>query len=618
MRKQIFAAISAFMLCLTPLTVSADGTISTGSEAAEEINLSDYTTDYDALHEADGVMFSGNQVLITFDLMVQVEGCCIDPDQMEWEISGTADATYTSDSFFESLSYEENYANTYCLITAESAGTVCVKGTEIDPYTQTEIGTFYWNLNVGEDGNFDGTVNHDEPTELPDWIPQSFAEAMEFHNTYGKNRVADDLICCVRLEQTGRDDYAIDAGTSTADYILLSQALYTFTMPEKPDETDTEAYEAYLQQLDELGISESDADYVDVSFQYEVFVYKPTSAGTLSLDWAAGFGLTNPYAVMHFDIAEDGTITQTDLFSWLPDSADEYHAFHAAYGGVTVQNGYIVYCDNVAIDGGYQLYTEQTGIGRAELILDYSISETTLVPIDGGGGNTIMVYKPVTPGTLKMTFTQEQYWLPDSAVSTIVKCFEIGNDGSIKEIDESEVIELNPGDCNLDGTVSVADMIMLQKYLLGKSALTCWQNADLCTDNRINAFDLCIMKQTLLEQSASQTIQLTADTESVSTAEAAPVVTFRLDANNYALPTPNDALPAAMLYDADTDELIAVMTEEGSNIYTCTLEIDNSNMGTLHFYATVNGKDGCQGDTVKSDIVSVEILHVYPVTQTES
>ena len=51
------------------------------------------------------------------------------------------------------------------------------------------------------------------------------------------------------------------------------------------------------------------------------------------------------------------------------------------------------------------------------------------------------------------------------------------------------------GDCNLDGAVNVADAVMLQKWLLGASDnLTCWRNADVCKDNIIDVFDLCILR----------------------------------------------------------------------------------------------------------------------------
>ena len=55
------------------------------------------------------------------------------------------------------------------------------------------------------------------------------------------------------------------------------------------------------------------------------------------------------------------------------------------------------------------------------------------------------------------------------------------------------------GDCNLDGTVSVADVVMLQKWLLASSdQLTCWRNADMNKDHTIDVFDLSLLKRMLL------------------------------------------------------------------------------------------------------------------------
>lgn len=57
------------------------------------------------------------------------------------------------------------------------------------------------------------------------------------------------------------------------------------------------------------------------------------------------------------------------------------------------------------------------------------------------------------------------------------------------------------GDCNLDGTVSIADVVMLQKWLLCASdTLTCWRHADLCRDQIIDVFDLTMLKRMIIEQ----------------------------------------------------------------------------------------------------------------------
>ncbi len=476
MKKKVFAAISALAVCLMPMTAYAGNVILIDPDTPE-IDLTDYITDCTALRKAKPVMFSEYQALVSFQLPVMVEGCVITPNTMEWEVSGTADVTYETDSFFDSVSYDENYANSYCLITANSPGTVYVKGTEYSLH-DSDGTEFYFNLTVGEDGNFEETVTYDEPVEASflDWIPKNFSEAMEFHNTYGKNHVEDGLICCVRKEQLDKDDYAIDASTSTAEYELLSQKVYEYTAS---DETDY-------------------ADYAAVDFKYEVYVYQPTSAGTLSLDWAAGFGISNEYAVMHFDIAEDGTITQTDLCGWLPDCYKEYKAFEK---GITIQNGYIVYCDFVQTSAGYDLYVDQLGTGRVEQIMDYTVCDDSIMPPPPGTGSyVIRVYTPVTSGTLKMTFTQERSWEDDGALSTIIKFYEIGNDGSIREIEDTEVITPLQGDCNLDGKFSVVDVVMLQKWLFGSGEISCWQNADYCPDGKLNGFDLAFMKRELLKK----------------------------------------------------------------------------------------------------------------------
>lgn len=56
------------------------------------------------------------------------------------------------------------------------------------------------------------------------------------------------------------------------------------------------------------------------------------------------------------------------------------------------------------------------------------------------------------------------------------------------------------GDVNDDGIVSVADIVSLQNYLLGRTkTLENWENADLCKDNRLNAYDMILMRRLLIE-----------------------------------------------------------------------------------------------------------------------
>lgn len=56
------------------------------------------------------------------------------------------------------------------------------------------------------------------------------------------------------------------------------------------------------------------------------------------------------------------------------------------------------------------------------------------------------------------------------------------------------------GDVNGDGTVSVSDVIMLQKWLLAvpDTNLVNWKAADFCKDNNLDVFDLTLMKRALI------------------------------------------------------------------------------------------------------------------------
>ena len=55
------------------------------------------------------------------------------------------------------------------------------------------------------------------------------------------------------------------------------------------------------------------------------------------------------------------------------------------------------------------------------------------------------------------------------------------------------------GDCNDDGEFSVADVILLQKWLLTEEkSIKNWKAADFCEDNQLDVFDLCLMKRKLI------------------------------------------------------------------------------------------------------------------------
>lgn len=60
------------------------------------------------------------------------------------------------------------------------------------------------------------------------------------------------------------------------------------------------------------------------------------------------------------------------------------------------------------------------------------------------------------------------------------------------------------GDINSDGEFNIADAVVLQQFLLGKKVeVRNWKAADFCEDNRLDVFDMCLMRKKLIEKNSS-------------------------------------------------------------------------------------------------------------------
>ncbi len=88
----------------------------------------------------------------------------------------------------------------------------------------------------------------------------------------------------------------------------------------------------------------------------------------------------------------------------------------------------------------------------------------------------------------------EEWFIPENPVSFYEFCGTL-----IVPADNFSVRMTNlMGDVNGDHSFTVADVVMLEKWLLGKGeALYDWKAADFCRDNSIDAYDLCLMKDAL-------------------------------------------------------------------------------------------------------------------------
>ena len=85
---------------------------------------------------------------------------------------------------------------------------------------------------------------------------------------------------------------------------------------------------------------------------------------------------------------------------------------------------------------------------------------------------------------------------------TYVFKYSCGVLGGVSITDPFETVE---GDINNDGTFTIADVVLLQKWILTKpdATLKNWKAGDLCEDGKLNVLDLCMMKRKLVENMQS-------------------------------------------------------------------------------------------------------------------
>lgn len=284
-------------------------------------------------------------------------------------------------------------------------------------------------------GAWSQDISYDEAT-LPNWIPKNFDDALKFENQYGRTHIADGVICCVQKKQVKGYTYTTEDEGSTCNYSdhIIMQNEYVFVMPKEPDQSDFEEFYKYQLYLNNLGL---DPNYKNVEspFFYEVTVYEAPESGTINFNWVTRNEKTgNIYETVNLSFeANDGVVTETDIYGWLPDCIEEFYSFKK--DTVSIHDGYIVYADDVCYDGGYDVFMKQTGTAEVTEVMRYNISQTMIVEAVGGQGHTVILYKPEKEGTIQMEWSQAPYWTPDEPVTyTEIKNYKINDDLSINEI----------------------------------------------------------------------------------------------------------------------------------------------------------------------------------------
>ena len=228
----------------------------------------------------------------------------------------------------------------------------------------------------------------EEPAALPDWIPKDFESALKFRNTYGATRIGDGFICIVYEEHFEKVPEGEPQG------ILRYEPVETKNMAKK--------------RFDKTFGSEQS------QFCYQVIVYEPVSEGAFEAalidTWQKAetnldLGYNKAIAHYSFDIRSGKNITETDVYSWLPDCRTEYDAYLKDRGELSVRDNYVVFCLTGTASTPYS-WSHEYNSGKCfqySAISDcnprYDIAPT------GGAVNSVYAFQAVRDGYDRISFS---------------------------------------------------------------------------------------------------------------------------------------------------------------------------------------------------------------------
>lgn len=195
------------------------------------------------------------------------------------------------------------------------------------------------------------------------------------------------------------------------------------------------------------------------------------------------------------------------------DTTSKSVTYNSTYGELPkpTQTGHVFKGWFTAESGGTQVTKDSkvTITANQTLYAQWTLNSYT-VTLDANGGT-------VSDDSVTVTYSKGYGTLPEPTRDgyTFLGWFTAADGGT--EVTASTTVTTNKdhtlyahwqknkivGDVNADGTFNVADVVMLQKWLIctPNATLTDWQAADMCDDDIIDVFDLCLMKRELISKS---------------------------------------------------------------------------------------------------------------------
>ncbi|MBR3269131.1 MAG: hypothetical protein IKI58_10485 [Oscillospiraceae bacterium] len=239
------------------------------------------------------------------------------------------------------------------------------------------------------------TVQAADKVNLPDWIPSNYEEALEFRNNFGHVYIWEGLLC-VQYDL----NRPLEFDTNGPRYEVLAtkgvmEEVASFTFEEETVLTEEEP--KYGGQSDRI---------------FKTVVYKPVAAGKFETALADRMlkgggesvfddGMTHTIAHYDFIVNEELEITETDIFSWLPDCNTEYERYVSDYGKASAHGEYMVICLSEAAGTPYTWKEKETN-PEWESVSDCSYVYAQ--PVGGGRMAYIYLYRAKEDGPVDIVW----------------------------------------------------------------------------------------------------------------------------------------------------------------------------------------------------------------------
>ena len=160
-------------------------------------------------------------------------------------------------------------------------------------------------------------------------------------------------------------------------------------------------------------------------------------------------------------------------------------------------------------DNAIELFTaESTGSGTGSEVSFVEESVSFLANVKGTGRIEVRMDSPKGDILTSIDFDSPNSFstvrnTEVSAIGGIHNLYFVFSDKNIY-IDswifaKEDLSEILMGDVNADGKVNAADLVTMQKFLLGNGNLENQKSADICGDGRIDAFDLVMLRKLLIK-----------------------------------------------------------------------------------------------------------------------